>query len=301
MNITFRQLRAFVEVADCGSFTRAANKMHLTQSALSGLIKELEQTFGAKLFDRTTRQMHLSNVGERLLPQARRVLNELISLENEVDMLNNLAQGKVRLAVSQQFAATTMPTMMAKFKSLYPNIEVSLLDCSVELVLKHVEDGTVDLGIGAEREYASDVMADFLFELPFAVVMPKDHRLLQQAQVCWQDLYHERLISLQGPFNQRLSADLPEPLAKRITQPDVEVNFLSTALGMTRQGLGITLCLPFAADWVKQQDLAMRPLYAPAVYRRFFIYRRKSRALSPAALAFSEFLQANLAATMIGE
>lgn len=297
MNVTFRQLRAFIEVAECGSFTRAATKMHLTQSALSGLIKELEQTFGAKLFDRTTRQMHLSAVGKRLLPRARTVLHELMELQHEVDRMNNLEQGKLCLAVSQQLAATTMPEMMARFHDLHPNIAITIIDCTMDQVLANVESGKADLGIGAERNFSEDLVAEFLLQMPFSVVLHNAHPLLKKPEVYWQDLCQERLISIQGPFSQRLSSQLPPPLADRIANPDITVNFLSTALGMTRQGLGITLGLPFASSWVQEQGLTLRALHNPVVQRRFYTYRRKSRALSPVVAAFQQFLQDNLCST----
>ena len=82
MNVTLRQLNAFINVAETSSFTRASDKMHLTQSAVSGLIKELENNLEVLLFDRTTRQLSLSVVGYHLLPQARRVLNEMTVFEN---------------------------------------------------------------------------------------------------------------------------------------------------------------------------------------------------------------------------
>lgn len=128
MNISIRQLSAFISVADNGSFTRASEQMHLTQSAVSGLIKELESSLGIVLFDRTTRQLSLSVVGHHLLPQARRILNEMQLFENEASSLTSLAQGQVRLAVSQ-FAASSMPAVIAQFAKAYPDISVSLLDC----------------------------------------------------------------------------------------------------------------------------------------------------------------------------
>ena len=102
MSTTLRQLRAFVLVAEQNSFTKAAETLCLTQSALSGLIKELEQNLDVKLFDRTTRKLHLSDAGMRLLPQARRVLNEMSVLNEKVSNLKSLHQGHIRLAVSQQ-------------------------------------------------------------------------------------------------------------------------------------------------------------------------------------------------------
>ena len=162
MNISIRQLTAFIKVADNGSFTRASEQMYLTQSAVSGLIKELETGLGIVLFDRTTRQLSLSAVGRHLLPQARRILNEMQLFENEASSLTSLAQGQVRLAVSQ-FAASSLPAVIAQFAKEYPNIGVSLLDCSAENLLKHVQDIEVDLGVGTELgfiETEDDIGAD---------------------------------------------------------------------------------------------------------------------------------------------
>lgn len=291
MNITFRQLRAFVIVAESGSFSRAADKLFLTQSALSGLIKDLENTLSVKLFDRTTRQVSLSSVGEQLLPQAKRVLNELATLEKEVTTLTELEQGEIRLAVSQQFAASTIPSLIAEFYQAYPNINITLVDCSVENVLKHLENREVDLGIGAERGHSDDIQADFLFEMPFFVVLPANHTLVKFKQVTWSQLEHENLISLKGPFSQKIANELPTKLVENVFQPKYQVNLISTALGMTSKNLGLTICLPFAQDWVQQQGLEMRLLTEPIIQRRFYLYRQKNRALSPAVTALSDFIQ----------
>lgn len=296
MNISIRQLTAFISVADNGSFTRASDQMHLTQSAVSGLIKELESSLGIVLFDRTTRQLSLSAVGRHLLPQARRILNEMQLFENEASSLTSLAQGQVRLAVSQ-FAASSMPAVIAQFAKEYPDISVSLLDCSAENVLEHIQNIEVDLGVGTELEFMDtedDVSADLLYQLPFCVVMPDSHALARKSEIIWQDLIDTPLITLQGPFIEQVTAELDERIANHIEQARYKVNFMSTALEMTRQGFGITLCLPYmpeVIDWVSANGLQMRPLTQPVKMRRFFIYQRSSRALSPASIAFKHFLQ----------
>ena len=296
MNVTIRQINAFIKVADNGSFTRASEQMHLTQSAVSGLIKELESNLGIVLFDRTTRQLSLSTVGRHLMPQARRVLNEMHLFENEASSMTGLAQGQVRLAVSQ-FAASSMPAVVAQFAKVYPEISVSLLDCSAENILEHIQNIEVDLGVGAELDWIEnddDIAADLLYQLPFCVVMPTAHPLAQQREVSWQQLLEEPLITLNGPIDKQVTAELDESIANHIQQARYKVNFMSTALEMTRQGFGITLCLPYmpeVIDWVSANGLQMRPLSQPIKMRQFFIYQRSSRGLSPASIVFKQFLQ----------
>lgn len=294
MNISIRQLKAFVTAAEQGSFTRAAAQLHITQSALSGLIRELEQQLDIRLFDRTTRQLHVSAQGRSLLPAAQRVLHELARLGEEAGRLKTGARGVVRLAVSQQLAASVMPVLMARFGRYEPDITVRLSDCSVEQVLRQVQSGEVDLGIGPERALPDDIQAERLFSLPFHVVLPERHPLARQAEIPWQALADERLIVLSGPFTAQLAAALPEPLAKRISAAEDRVNFLSTALGMVRCGLGLTLCLPYAADWVHRHRLPMRLLVQPVVERHFYAYSRKSRSLPPAAAKLAVYLQQHI-------
>lgn len=290
MSTTLRQLKAFVLVAEQNSFTKAAETLCLTQSALSGLIKELEQNLDVKLFDRTTRKLHLSDAGQRLLPQARRVLNEMSVLNDKVASLKSLHQGHVHLAVSQQLSASTLPKFIAKFCELHPNIQVTLTDCSVDEVVGHIENLEADLGIAPERFYGDDLHSDVLFSSPFYLVLPKSHPFAKKDVIRWEDLLSERLITLNGPFIKSLQNELPANISNRIFNPDFEVNFLSTALGMARMGLGVTVCLLYAAEWVEQNGLTMRPISDPVVERKFLLYTHKNRSLSPASMAFKEFL-----------
>ncbi|MPX39941.1 LysR family transcriptional regulator [Moraxella catarrhalis] len=293
MSVTLRQLKAFLLVAEQNSFTKAAETLCLTQSALSGLIKELEQNLGVKLFDRTTRKLHLSDAGMRLLPQARRVLNEMSVLNEKVNNLKSLHQGHVRLAVSQQLSASTMPKFVAKFCDIHPNIQVTLTDCSVDDVVEHIENLEADLGVAPERVHSDDLQAVVLFSSPFYLVLPATHPFAKKDVLRWTDLLNERLITLNGPFIKSLQNELPAQISSRIFNSEFEVNFLSTALGMTRMGLGVTLCLLYAAEWVEQNGLVMRPIADPVVERKFLLYTHKNRSLSPAALAFKEFLEHN--------
>ncbi|MPX03676.1 LysR family transcriptional regulator, partial [Moraxella catarrhalis] len=216
MSVTLRQLKAFLLVAEQNSFTKAAETLCLTQSALSGLIKELEQNLGVKLFDRTTRKLHLSDAGMRLLPQARRVLNEMSVLNEKVNNLKSLHQGHVRLAVSQQLSASTMPKFVAKFCDIHPNIQVTLTDCSVDDVVEHIENLEADLGVAPERVHSDDLQAVVLFSSPFYLVLPATHPFAKKDVLRWTDLLNERLITLNGPFIKSLQNELPAQISSRI-------------------------------------------------------------------------------------
>ncbi|WP_215776553.1 LysR family transcriptional regulator [Paludibacterium sp. B53371] len=295
MSISLRQLRAFVAVARSGSFTLAADKLFVTQSALSGLIKELENSLGLRLFDRTTRRIQLSEVGRSLYPRVDKILLDLDGVLEEASNLRTLKTGSVSIAAPQLMAATFLPEVMAAFSAHHPGIQVRLVDCVVENIMTAVFSGEADLGIGPERTQNSDIQASLLFDLPFMAVCPASHPLAREDRVRWRDLLAQPFISLRGEFTERLSGELHAVFRDQALTPGTEVSFMSTALSMVSAGLGVTSCMAYAASMVSLHGLVMRPLIEPEVTRRFFVYTRKERAASPAARQFNDFLRQYLA------
>ncbi|MDO4682423.1 MAG: LysR family transcriptional regulator [Lautropia sp.] len=290
MNVTLRQLRAFITLARTGSFTQAAEHLHVTQSALSGLIKELEQALGIRLFDRSTRHTQLSDVGSDIYPLIEQILSELDGVLTEVSNLKALKKGVVRVAAPQLMASTLLPEVIAGFRQLFPDIEIRLLDCAVEGVTTRVLSGDVDIGVGPERELHSDLDSTLLFELPFHVVLPAGHALASRDLIPWAELARLPLITLQGQFTERLSLDLNAAIRELDITPATTVTFMSTALGMVAAGLGVTICMPYAESLVRLYGLTMRPLTSPDVRRRFHLFTRAGRSLSPAAEQFYRHL-----------
>jgi DNA-binding transcriptional LysR family regulator len=290
MNPTLRQMRAFVALAKTGNFTLAAQAMHVTQSALSGLIKELEQTLGAKVVDRSTRRALLTDIGKELYPLFSQMIDDLDGALANVADHTRLKKGIVRIAAPQLLSCTLMPEAIAAYRARYPDIEVRLGDTGVESVVNRVLSGEADIGIGPEREPAPPLDARLLFEMPFALVFPKGHELERQARVTWKDVARYPLISLQGQFTERLLDDMHASMHAPPLKPANEVTFMTTALVMAAAGLGVTVCMPYAAPLAALYGLVMRQLEEPVLTRRFFLYTRPGRSLSPAAESFIDFL-----------
>lgn len=290
MNVTLRQLRAFVAVARTGSFTLAAESLFVTQSALSGLIKELESALGLRVIDRSTRKINLSDVGRKLYPLVDKILTDLDGVLDEVADLKHLKTGSIRIAAPQLMASALLPEVIAAYGAEHPEIRIKLVDCVVESVMSRVFSGEVDFGVGPERDPNSDITATTLFELPFMAVFPPGHPLQQLPEIRWADIVGYPFISLQGQFTERLSVDLRSAVRDLTLAPTNEVAFMSTALSMVSSGLGVTACIPYAASLVKLYKLEMRPLRDPEVTRRFYVFTRNGHTLSPAAQSFIDFL-----------
>ena len=289
MNVTLRQLRAFVAVAQAGSFTDAAANLHITQSALSGLIKELEQALGVQVVHRTTRKLQLSDIGKEFLPLSARILEDLDTALQAIAGLKELRFGVVRVSVPQLMACTLMAEAVGVFAQTFPQLDVRLVDCDVEEVLPKVQSGEVDLGIGPERSNLQDIAAQPLFEMPFMAVFPPAHALARSRRLTWADLLHYPLISLQGEYSQMLRTELQGAADSPGFAPQKEVAFMTTALSMVSAGLGVTVCLPYARSLTRLYGLEVRPISRPTLRRRFYLLTRKDRTLSPAARSFADF------------
>lgn len=290
MNVTLRQLNAFVAVAKTGGFTDAAGKLHITQSALSGLVKELESALEVQLLHRTTRSVQLSEIGADFLPLAQRILDDLERALRSIAELKSLNAGHVRIAVPQLMACTLIPDAVAVFKRRYPQVDVLVVDAVVEEVSQRVLGGEVDLAVGPQRELGDGLAARPLLDMPFLAVFSDGHPLGQLEQVRWSDLVCYPLISMQGEYTRMLNAALLASPARIELNPVFEVAFMTTALSMVSAGLGVTTCLPYASSLIDLHRLQTRPLIEPVITRRFHIYARADRTPGPAAQRFADFL-----------
>lgn len=290
MNVSLRQLRAFVAVSRLGSFTSAAASLNITQSALSGLIKELELALGVQVVQRSTRKVQLSAVGAEFLPVSARILQDLDGALQAIADLKSLKSGVVRVAVPQLIACTLMPEVISAFARKFPDVDVRLSDCVVEGVIARLQGGEVDFAVGPERAALPEIATQVLFDMPFVAVFPANHPLSASKRVTWKGMLRYPHISLQGEYTQMLRADLQTAAGGLAFQPKSEVAFMTTAIGMVGAGFGVTTCLPYAQSLIEQHGLKTRILTMPTVRRRFHLFTRVDRILAPAAQAFAEFL-----------
>src|SRR4051812_1918623 len=140
MDVTLRQLRAYVAVLEASSFSEAAKVMHLSQAALSGLIKELENRVGVRLLDRTTRKVSASAVGETFAPMARRVLSSLDEALDNLTNLKELRRGLVRVAAPETLSCTLLPELIAGYNNSPPGVDVRFDDVPIHEVLAGVSE-----------------------------------------------------------------------------------------------------------------------------------------------------------------
>jgi len=292
MNLTLRQLRAFVAVAEAGSFTAAARTLHLTQSAASVLMRELEREMGVQLLDRHTRLVVLTEAGREFLPSAQRLLRDLSAAVADVTDLRDKKRGVLRLAAPQLMACAFMPEMIATYRARYPEVDVRLADVLPEDLLASVQTGLAELAVGQDVSVDDSIDCRELFRDRHWLICPKDHPLASRRAVQWRDLVPWTFIAPTRDFRSRIAPELPTDLREWLQQPSTQaVSYMTTALGMVACGLGVTVCPTYSAPLVQAWNLAMVQLTAPDFDRDVCVYTAAQRSLSPAAAAFVELLQ----------
>ncbi|KAA6489642.1 LysR family transcriptional regulator [Agrobacterium rhizogenes] len=152
-NFDISLIRTFAAVADHGSMTIAANTLHMTQGAVSQQIKRLEDALGCALFEREKRGLRLTNAGERLLGNARRLL--ILNDDIWADMTDSAIEGSVRLGVPYDLIGTTLAPVLKSYAERHPQVEISLICASSPELMRALDDGEIDLGIVEEPLGAS--------------------------------------------------------------------------------------------------------------------------------------------------
>lgn len=292
MNLTLRQLRAFAAVAETGSFTAAAQQLHLTQSALSVLVRELEREMGVQLLDRHTRRVQLSEAGREFLPSVHRLLADLAGAVAGVTDLRDKKKGLLRLAAPQLMACTLMPRVIALYREAFPDVDVRLADTLPEHLLAGVTAGDVELAVGQDVAVDGAVERRTLFRDRHWLICPPGHAFAKRRKVRWHELGPYTFIAPTRDFRQRVLPELAPAERELMLRPGTqEVSYMTTALGMVASGLGLTVCPTYSAPLVRAHGLQIVRLESPDFHREVCIYSAARRTLSPAAASFVEILE----------
>ena len=154
LNLSTRQVRAFLALAEQKNFTRAAEQCHLSQSAFSTLIRTLEDAIGMRLFDRDTRNVELTAEGRLFLGGAARLMEDLRASLQDLGEHAARRRGRVSVAALPSLAAGWLPDVLAKFRDVYPGIELDVADVLSDNCVEYVRSGKADFSLAAARSSA---------------------------------------------------------------------------------------------------------------------------------------------------
>jgi LysR family transcriptional regulator, carnitine catabolism transcriptional activator len=299
MEFTSRQLRAFHLVAEHQSFARAAERLFLTPSGLSVLIRELERQLGFRLFDRTTRQVTLTAYGSGLLAVSQPALK---ALDTAMSRIEQAAKGRTRwisVGTTPWIAANVIPPAIKAFRQHRPDLSIRLFDGNLGTVARRVAAGKLDLGLGIFGRIPGVRGVPF-FRFSLMVVRADKNADFNRVSTKWSALNGQTLISLTSnyPHQQLIDAQLAKSgISWKRAQT---VNLLDTQIGLVEAGEGIAIIPSFGLPACRSRKVTMSELVEPVVTLEFYEISHRGIRLQEEAAEFSAFLK-NYIATWAGE
>ena len=292
INVNARQLHAFLEIARLQSFTKAAERVHISQAGLSMLVRELESQFGSRLFDRTTRSVTLTEAGRRLQPAATRVLDELRGVGAAIGKAHESEVGTLRIAATPLVAASLLPAVLGEFAQRRAAIAVSVADVELGEVRRMVLEDEADIGFGFFFKGAVGMSRTPLHRFHLMLIGPQEAgQLGMRARVPWSSLGKLPLIGL--PRDNPIQSLIEKHLATigRANENRPAVHFFGTIIAMVEAGLGHAVIPSFALAECLNRRVRIAMLGRPSVAIDLFVASRRGASQKTAATEFVSLLK----------
>ncbi|WP_211231671.1 LysR family transcriptional regulator [Ottowia thiooxydans] len=295
MNYRVDDLRALAALHATGSFVRAAERLHITQSALSRRISQLEAVIGGSLVQRTTRRVALTSLGLELIRKTALLLDQLDDAVVEAGRCARGESGRIDVACLTTVAYSLLPPVLDAFRKRYPHVRLHLRDDTGQRVAQAVLAREAEFGIGVLGHPSTELYAEHCVDDPYVIAFRAGHALQKRKRVAWTDLQAWRVVALRSTSANRQQID--EALAAEgIASPWFdEVEHLSSMLGLLRGGVGIGVLPHLALHSGAAVDLLSRPLHSPDIVRRIGLFRRQDTQLSQPAAVLWDMLREHMA------
>jgi DNA-binding transcriptional LysR family regulator len=284
--MTLAQLQAFVTVIESGSFTTASEVLGITQSAVSHALASLEAELGVILIQRDRAGLSLTDVGQRVILQAREMLARAETIRQEAAATRGLETGKLRLGSLPSITARFLPGALRIFRQRYPKVEIVLLEGTDQEVRAWIDARMVDIGVVTLPTEGVDVTP--IAHDEFLVMVPEAHMLAKHSLIRIESLAHEQFLLCTGGCGPLIHALFDK--AKVRFQVQLEVREIAAALAMVQEGMGITIIPEMALP--SQLPAGIKALHLqPTAWRHLALAVPSRETMSPAANMFLQQAQ----------
>lgn len=284
-------LSTFITVAQCRSFSRAAEQLFMTQPAISKRVAALEEELDVRLLNRGGRQISLTEAGEILLKSARRIVADIHTSREEIRVLGDTVNGKLRLGTSHHIGIHRLPPVLKAYKQTHPDVELDLLFTDSELAAEDVKTGALELAIVTlPSRIDRTLLTDVVWPDPLVIVCSEDHPLRSESNLKPLLLQkHAAVLPARGTVTRSILLDALAPHKVSI-ETSLETNYLETIKMMVSVGLGWSVLPESMVD----NSVHVLPIPKLKMQRELGCVRLRGRNLSRAALALIETLPADI-------
>ncbi|HEY8508327.1 MAG TPA: LysR substrate-binding domain-containing protein [Steroidobacteraceae bacterium] len=279
-DLKLKDLRYLVALADERHFGRAAEKSHVSQPTLSAQLKKLEDYLGVQLIERQPKRVTLTEAGEQIVTRARRILEASEEVVTLARTYRDPLAGRLRVALLPTIGPYLLPMVAREIRKALPRLELQLYEYQTATMLEKLHAGELDLGVLALPVDLEGLEARTLYEEPFTVALPEQHRLAKRASIRTEDLRDETLLLLEDGHCLR---DQALEVCSRIgvhEKQDFRATSLETLRQMVATGAGITLLPELASRgaYGNARGVVIRPFVKPAPSRQIGAVWRKTTA-----------------------
>ncbi|PRS29174.1 LysR family transcriptional regulator [Bacillus pumilus] len=279
------QYKVFLTVVECGSFTKAGEKLGLTQSGVSHNIAKLESELGVVLLRRNRNGLALTDAGERVMPHIRQIIHHASLLEQEAALIQGMEVGSIKIGTFSSFSSKMLPQLIHRFTKGYPNIQVELYEGGYEEIEDWIASGTVDVGFLTQPSREFETVP--LFQDELVVLMQEEHRFNTKKVIEVDSLHDESFIMPKAGCDLLIKKLLKE----RGVKPHVlfEIGDNNTLISMVQEGLGMTI-IPTLILAPQMSHTKVIPLET-SVYREINLAFKSFKAASPSAKRWIEVVK----------
>ncbi|AXT40351.1 LysR family transcriptional regulator [Alteromonas sp. BL110] len=296
MDVSYRQVKAFVEVAKSSTFAEAAVNLHLTQPALSSAIKKMEEQLGGKLFQRNTRNVSLTPEGEVLFPNAIRLLHDWDNTFSDMQNLFAMAKGQLTVCAMPSFAESHLPDILSTFHQRIPNVNLRIVDVVMEQVIHEVTTGRSEIGFSFEPERKDGLVFNSLFTDEFVVVANKALLPNLGKALKWQDCLQFPLVMMnRGSAVRHWTQSRLEQYGE--LSIIAETGQLSTLGKLIQNGLGISVMPAICKEQMEGLGLVAERIVDEPLVKNIGIIKNARKGLSLPAQSMWDLAIAHYAKT----
>jgi DNA-binding transcriptional LysR family regulator len=289
------RLKSYCLVVETKSFSRAAQAKHMTQSAMSRLIKGLEDELGVKLLLREGKTVTPTPEGRIFYDHAKKLLEGYVRLEQDISSAAGTARGSLRLGSSRTPAFHLLTQALYDFSTRHPELRIDLTVAKTEGILRALSEGRIDIGIVESRGLEDKFFAETLAEDEIVLIAPENHSLSVKKTITLQDLVTQPFILPGGGSGTRALVDdffEVQGIDARRLNVRMTVGSPEFVVQMVRAGLGVA----FASKWsvfsaVKEGTVKLLRLPGKKILRKFYIVTMDREPASAAARTFKEFIK----------
>ncbi|MFG6120135.1 cidABC operon transcriptional activator CidR [Thalassobacillus sp. B23F22_16] len=288
-----RHLKYFIEVSRFSSFTRAADHLFVTQPTISKMIKNLEEELGVELFDRSRKQLVLTDAGRVILDQAQTIDKAFDNLQTELDDLIGLQKGHIRIGLPPIMDADQFIRILGEFHQLYPNITFQLIENGTRKIEEDIINDNLDVGIAVLPTEEEEFHHFSFMKEELRVVVPPSHKLASRKQIKLEELSDESFILFNKDFalNERIRSACKEAgFLPQVVSESSQWDFIGK---MITADLGISI-LPYSVSKLLKEDVRIIKVVKPVIEWDLAIIWRKNHYLSFATKEWLKFTQERL-------